>query len=182
MEFLRNIAKSIAYHLGKIITYLLIALAIYFAMRSCKVNALTISNSYNSLNNDKVDVLINTFKSSDYKYYFITSTLDSNSIINSNMYYLCLSNDVSDIDTNRLLIDSCDEMYSFDGTYVLSLEDKNLVIDDSSFITNYYDSKNDVFIISILFLLVLGVWSFFIFMILYFNRPKGDGLKYETLK
>lgn len=183
MEFVKGIIRSVSFHLGKIIVYVLLGVLLTFAVRSRNVNALTITNNYDTINDSYLKVLINTYNTSNYKYYYIASNYESYSTYNRNNYYLCLTNEVTSQSTNNASL-NCSEMYSYsyNNGYTLSrYNDNTLNIVDSIYYTNYYDVKDITFKDGLKVAIVIGIWVFALYYILSSFRPTGRGFKYEDI-
>lgn len=185
MEFLKGILRSVSFHIGKIIVYVLIALLLTFALRSRNVKALTINDSYDSISDNYLKVLVNTFKTSNYKYYFIATNYDSSVSYRSNTYYLCMNNevDIDSIGINNASV-SCASMYSYsyNNGYVLSrVNDNTLNLNNSIYYTNYYDEQDLTFSDALKFTGVVGIWVFAFVFIFTSIKPTGRGFKYEDI-
>lgn len=181
MEFLKNIVRSITWHIGKIITYAIIILLLTFALRSCEVNALTISNSSNIISDSNLTYLQTIYDSSDYKYYIITSDNDSNTY-SRQRYYLCLKNDTFDYSTMNLST-NCDEQYIYaynDGYKLTKSSDLVLNLSNSIYYSNIKDVTHSITLYSIIFLVCIvssvSLWFMIISRIIHWRR---EGLSYE---
>lgn len=185
MEFLRGILKSVSFHIGKLIVYVLIALLLTFALRSRNVNALTINDSYDYVADNYLKVLINTFETSDYKYYFIASNYDSSVSYNRNNYYLCLTNNINDDNINVLNANvNCDEifLYNYNNGYILSkISDTSLSINNSIYYTNCYDINNSISYVGYFIIISLGIWFLSFYYIFSSLKSTGRGFKYDDI-
>lgn len=185
MEFLKGIIKSVSYHLGKIIVYVLLALLLTFAVRSRNVSALTIENNFNSISDSYLNVLKNTYNTSGYKYYVISSISPDSSSYGRYNYYLCLTNNLtkSNFTTNNANV-SCDEVYSYyynNGYSLNKLSDTSISITNSVFYTNYYDTISSNYSMGFSFFTLLILVIIFFFLIFNSLKPKGSGLRYEDV-
>lgn len=185
MEFLKGIFKSVSFHIGKLIVYALLALLLTFALRSRNVNALTINDSYDSVSDNYLKVLINTFDTSNYKYYFIVSNYDNSVSYGRNTYYLCLTNNVNEDNIKTINANvSCEEMYSYsyNNGYVLSkINDSALKINNSIYYTNYSGIKDNSIFSGLLTALSIGVWFVVFYLLIREFKPTGRGFKYEDI-
>lgn len=185
MEFLKGIVKSVSFHLGKIIVYVLIALLLTFALRSRNVNALTISDSYENISDNYLKVLVNSYNTSNYKYYFIATRYDSSVSYGRNTYYLCMTNQVNENNISTINASvNCDEMYSYyyNNGFVLSKIDDNVLnLTNSIYYTNLYDIKDSLFDKGLNVAIVIGIWLFALFYLFNLLKPTGRGFKYEDI-